>query len=81
MGFWQDLGDGISGKKKQEFAAAQMEAQMEVISAQAAAEAAAIEAKTSPEALKARTRQITVVVSVIGGLLLLYMMGKIFKWF
>ncbi len=81
MGFWKDLGDSLTGKTKQEFAAAQLQAQMDALILQAEAEKAELEAKTSPGAIKARTQQITVVVSIIGGLILLFILAKIFKWF
>lgn len=81
MGFWADLGDSITGKTKQELVAKQLQAQLDVIAFQSEQEKAALEAKYDPEYVAALTKRITVVVSVIGGLILLYMVGKIFKWF
>ncbi len=81
MGFWGDLGDAITGQTQQEIAASQLQAQLDIIALQSEQEKAELEAKYSPEALKARTRQITIVVSVIGGLLVLFIVGRILKWF
>jgi len=81
MGFWADLGDAITGKKQQEMAAAQLQAQLDIIAIQSAQEKAELEAKYSPEALKARTRQITIAISVLGGLLIFFLLGRAFKWF
>ncbi len=81
MGFFQDLADSISGKPRQELAAAQLQAQIDAVAAQQAQDKAELEAKMSPEAIRARSQKFILVASITGSLLLLLMLGKIFKWF
>lgn len=80
MGFFQDLGDAITGKTKQEMAAAQMQAQMDAITLQADLEKAELEAKTSPEALEARTKQFRAAAITVVSVVMLLIIGRALKW-